>query len=118
EAVAVLDELVRLYPDHVAGRCSRGVLLARLGRDGEARADAEACLKRSDEPATHYQAAGIYALTSRRHPDDRGLALRHLSAALRPGYSHDLIRRDPDLGPIRNDPEFRRLVGELPKPGP
>ena len=113
EAVRVLDRLVKFHPDHVHGRASRGVLLARLGKHAEARADAVDCLKRSDIPATHYQVAGIYALTSRQETGDRALVLRHLARALRAGYGFDLLDRDPDLVPLRDDPAFRRLVKEL-----
>jgi Flp pilus assembly protein TadD len=115
EAVAVLDRLVRLYPDFVRGRGDRGVLLARLGRRREALVDARGCLERSDQPLTHYQVAGIYALTSRRDAGDRREALRHLSVALRQGVGADLLNTDHDLDPLRDDPEFRRLAGGLPR---
>jgi hypothetical protein len=58
-----------------------------------------------------YQAACIYALTSRQDPGDRSAALRLLAAALRrkPGWLR-VIPQDPDLDPIRNLAEFRELV--------
>ena len=115
EAVKVLDRLVQLYPDFVRGRGDRGVLLARLGKRPQALADAAECLKRSNEPFTHYQVAGIYALTSRQHDGDRARALRHLSAALRRGCGFDLLDSDPDLDPLRDAPEFRRLTAGLPR---
>lgn len=37
-------------------------------------------------------------------------AFRLLTVALRRGYGLDLVGRDTDLDPIRNRPEFRRLV--------
>jgi serine/threonine protein kinase/Flp pilus assembly protein TadD len=115
EAVKVLDRLVQLYPDFVRGRGDRGVLLARLGQRPQALADAAGCLKRSDEPFTHYQAASIYALTSRQDRGDCPLALKHLSNALRRGCGADLLDSDPDLDPLRNDPDFRRLAAGLPR---
>ncbi len=113
EAVRALDRLLRLYPDHAAGRAGRGVLLARLGKRPDALADAEDCLRRDDRPETHYQVAGIYALTSRQDARDRRPALRHLARALRSGYGLDLLGADRDLDPIRDDPEFLRLVAAM-----
>ena len=115
EAIKVLDRVVRLYPDFVRGRGDRGVLLARLGKRAQALADAEGCLKRSDEPFTHYQVAGIYALTSRQDRHDRDPALRHLSTALRRGFGFDLLGIDSDLDPLRKDPEFLRIAAGLPR---
>jgi eukaryotic-like serine/threonine-protein kinase len=113
EAIRALDRLVALYPDHVHGRASRGVLLARLGKRTEALADARECLEQSDRPETQYQVAGIYALTSRQKEEDRRTALRLLARAFRAGYGLDLFARDHDLDPIRHDPPFRRLVAAM-----
>jgi hypothetical protein len=57
-----------------------------------------------------YQVAGIYALNSRKHPADRVEALHLLSKALRAGFGLDLVDKDTDLDPIRENPEFRRVV--------
>jgi serine/threonine protein kinase/lipoprotein NlpI len=110
EAVEALDKAVEAYPAYVPSRAARGVLLARLNRRGPAIQDAEEALARDGKPATLYQVAGIYALTSRKNADDRQEAYRLLSAALRRGYGFDLLARDRDLDPIRNTAEFRRVV--------
>jgi tetratricopeptide (TPR) repeat protein len=110
EAVAVLDRLIELYPDYVPARAGRGVLLARLGKRAAAHADAEQSLFRDTQASTLYQVAGVYALTSREVATDRLRAFELLSAALRQGYGFDLIDTDPDLAPIRELPEFQRLV--------
>lgn len=110
EAVKVLDRIIELYPDHVPARSSRGVLLARLKKRAEAHRDADESLIRNADPSIQYQVAGIYALTSTTDPDDAREAFRLLTAALRRGYGLDLVGRDTDLDPIRNRPEFRRLV--------
>ncbi len=68
------------------------------------------CLRRDREPRTVYQVAGIYALTSATDVADRADALRLLASALGKGYGLDLIDRDHDLDPIRNDTEFKRIV--------
>jgi tetratricopeptide (TPR) repeat protein len=110
EAVEALDRVVALYPDYVPARAGRGVVLARLGKRKLAHADADECLRRDMQPATLYQVAGIYALTSRQNSDDRQEAFRLLAWALRKGYGLDLLTGDTDLDPIRNQAEFRRLV--------
>jgi serine/threonine protein kinase/tetratricopeptide (TPR) repeat protein len=110
EGVRVLNEAVEAYPGYVPSRAARGVLLARLGKRQPALKDAEDCLARDSQPATLYQVAGIYALTSRECAEDRLEALRLLSAALRKGFGLDLLARDTDLDPIRKDPEFVRIV--------
>jgi serine/threonine protein kinase/Flp pilus assembly protein TadD len=110
EGVQVLNEAVAAYPGYVPSRAGRGVLLARLGKRQLALKDAEECLTRDSQPATLYQVAGIYALTSRQSADDRLEALRLLSAAFRKGYGLDLVARDTDLDLIRKDPEFIRIV--------
>lgn len=110
EAVAVLDRLVELHPEYVPARAGRGVLLARLGRREAAHADASAALALSDEPFIRYQVAGIFAMTSRSHPEDRSEALRLLATALRDKEGLGLISTDPDLEPIRGDPMLDRLI--------
>jgi tetratricopeptide (TPR) repeat protein len=110
EALAVLEQLLQLDPGDVAARASRAVLLARRGLRDEAQREAEACLARDARPATLYQLAGAYALTAQSHPDDGRRALQLLELALRQGYGLDLIDRDPDLKPLREQPAFQLLV--------
>jgi tetratricopeptide (TPR) repeat protein len=110
EAIRVLDEAIALYPDYVAARAGRGVLLARLGRRNEALKDAEHALRLDSGAGNLYQVAGIYALTSRTHTEDRFAAIRLLTAALRGGFGYDLLADDHDLDPIRSDVQFRHLV--------
>jgi tetratricopeptide (TPR) repeat protein len=110
EAIAVLNQAVALYPDYVAARSGRGVLHARLGQREAALQDAEESLRRDTKPATLYQVAGIYAQTSPGNPDDRRQALQLLSSALRKGFGIDLLDKDTDLDPIRDDAEFQRLA--------
>jgi hypothetical protein len=98
------------YRDYVPTRVSRGVVLARLGRRDDAHKDAKEALKRDATAPVHYQVAGIYALTSRTHPQDRDEALRLLESALQRGFVPREMDRDPDLDPIRDHPRFRALV--------
>jgi tetratricopeptide (TPR) repeat protein len=110
EAVPVLDRAVELYPGFVRARVGRGVVLARLGKREPAIADAREALARSSHPETFYQAANIYALTSRQEPEDQAEAFSLLAIALRGGFGLDLVDEDPDMAPIRAQPAFQRVV--------
>ncbi len=111
EAVGVLTRALELYPEDVAALAGRGVLLARLGKREEARRDAENVLALDRRPATLYQVAGVYALTSPGHEQDRARALDLLRSALRQEEDWlDVVPRDPDLDLIRRDPEFQEIV--------
>jgi eukaryotic-like serine/threonine-protein kinase len=109
-AAKTLDKAIKHAPDFVLARAGRGVLLARLGERDRAHQDADECLARDHKPLTLYQLAGIYALTSRTHAEDRQQAFRLLSAALQKGVGFELLETDRDLDPIRSCPEFQKLV--------
>jgi eukaryotic-like serine/threonine-protein kinase len=67
-------------------------------------------LQLGDDPATRYQVAGVYALTSKAHPEDRKEAFRLLASALKRDYGFEHLDADPELAPVRGLPEFRELV--------
>jgi serine/threonine protein kinase/predicted Zn-dependent protease len=111
EAIGLLGEAVRRYPNLPAPRASRGVLAARLGRRDEALDDArEAGRLAGTSAEVLYQVACIHAQTSRSHPEDRHVAFRLLGQALRLGFGHDRLETEPDLKPLHPDPRFRKLV--------
>jgi serine/threonine protein kinase/Flp pilus assembly protein TadD len=110
EAIQLLHRTVRLYPGYVPARSGRGVLLARKGEREPALRDAQEALRRDSSPRILYQVAGIYAQTSRLEAEDREEAFRLLSAALRTGFGFELLDRDRDLDPLRDRPQFRRLI--------
>src|SRR5262249_61986501 len=91
-------------------RIGRGVLLARLGNRELAIGDARAALALDATPPTLYQAANIFALTSKQEPLDKREAFPLLSRALLGGFGFDVIDNDSDMDPIRSDPEFRRIL--------
>src|SRR5205085_1274043 len=74
DAVKVLDLAVRHYPEQPSLRAARAVYLARCGRRADAHKEAEEALQLSGDPATRYQVAGVYALTSKTNPEDRAEA--------------------------------------------
>jgi serine/threonine protein kinase/Tfp pilus assembly protein PilF len=110
EAVQVLSHILKFNEGYVPARAGRGVLLARLGKREAALADARETLVRESTPFLQFQVAGIYALTSCQQPDDRLKAYPLLASALRQGFGFDDLTTDPDLAPLRDQPEFRRLV--------
>jgi tetratricopeptide (TPR) repeat protein len=110
DAVAALDQAVALFPDYLPALVGRGVLHARRGQRDLALADAKQVLERQPSGLVRYQAACIYALTSRSHPADRQEALKLLIESLRQGFGIDLLSQDTDLDPLRQLPEFQRLA--------
>jgi hypothetical protein len=54
--------------------------------------------------------AGVYALTSVGHPEDRKEAFRLLAGALKKDYGFEQLDSDPELAPVRHLPEFQELV--------
>src|SRR5262249_12169918 len=111
EAVKLLDDALRAFPDAVPLRMARAVYLARLGRRDDALADAAVCLRDDGSALIEYRVACVYALNTKHHPDDRAEAFRHLAAALRKGYDRfDTIERDADLDALRDGAELGRLV--------
>jgi serine/threonine protein kinase/tetratricopeptide (TPR) repeat protein len=113
EALAVLDRLVRRYPGSTIARIGRGVLLARQGKRAEAHAEVLASLARDHEPMTLYQAANVYALTSRQEPRDAERVLPLLATAL---WSDEALREvdaDPDMAPVRGQAWFKQTVAVI-----
>jgi serine/threonine protein kinase/tetratricopeptide (TPR) repeat protein len=108
--VETVNRTVALYPDAVPARIGRAVLLARLGKREQAHREAGEALARDHAPVTVYQAANVYALTSRQEPEDRRVAFPLLSRALEGGFGLNVIDQDGDMDPIRSDLEFRRIV--------
>jgi eukaryotic-like serine/threonine-protein kinase len=110
QAEAALTQLLVHLPDNHATLAARGVYRARQGKRAEAHADAEAVLKTQPTPFVQYQVAGIYARTSKTHPDDATMALRCLASAFRDASNLDFVASDPELMPILKDSRFLRLL--------
>jgi serine/threonine protein kinase/tetratricopeptide (TPR) repeat protein len=110
EALRILDDAVRYYPDSAFARGGRGILLARQGKREPAIGDARAVLALDPSPQMQYQVAGIYALTSKQHAEDRREALRLLASAFRGEFGLQYVDEDHDLDPLREDASFQRIV--------
>lgn len=114
EAVRVLDVALQHHPRSVNALAGRGVLLARLGRRESAHEDARAALNLDQQASTLYQVSGIYALTSKQNQNDRREAIRLMAESLRKDPTWlKIVPTDRDLDPIRDQPEFREVLGAL-----
>jgi tetratricopeptide (TPR) repeat protein len=120
EAVAVLDQLLELFPYYTEGRAARAVYVARTGDAKRAVADANRVL--AEEPTGHrlFQMAGVYAQLSKggdaagKHKQK---AMELLARAFRSGFEQfeKVEKTDPDLKPIRDDADFKALVEHAKK---
>jgi len=103
-----LERQLELVPDDVRARILLAVEYASLGRTTEAVAQLERAVHlRPDDGNTLYNAACVFGVLSR--PPE---ALEMLRRAIAAGYANfDWVRRDPDLALLRDQPEFKELVG-------
>jgi serine/threonine protein kinase/tetratricopeptide (TPR) repeat protein len=113
ESLKVLSKIVDLYPDYTPARIGRGVLYARQGKRPEAHADAIASLARSHDSMTLYQAANIYALTSRQTPADADRVLPLLAAALWSDEAILEVNDDADMATVRDQPWFKQVIATV-----
>ncbi|HLW64274.1 MAG TPA: protein kinase [Gemmataceae bacterium] len=111
EAIAVLDTMMEYYPDWIRALGGRGVCHARLGNVKEARRDAGELYRRDRSPFGLYQQASLFAQLSRYEPKAVDEALMLLAEALQAGFTDlRLIEADLDMKPLREHPEFQRLL--------
>ena len=116
DGVAVLDGVIAAHPTFAPALVGRAVLHARLGDRPRAHADAAAGLSASRTAMNCYQAAGVFALTSRQVPADRERALGLLAEAFdTPGFDPAPTRTDRDLDALRADPVFVAMLAKAEK---
>jgi serine/threonine protein kinase/tetratricopeptide (TPR) repeat protein len=113
--VKVLSQAIEYYPAAADFRASRGVLLARLGKQEAALVDAREALRLDHGPAIRYQVAGIYFLTAARCPEHRVIAYSLLALALLEGHGFEWIATDPELASVRGSKELEQLVETIRK---
>lgn len=110
EAIAATDRLLAFSPDNMNGRAGRAVMLARIGRNEEALAEAKRCMELASSPATIYRAGCVYAIASAKDPKYREEGVRLIATALLRGFGHEHLLSDSDLDSLRNDERFRKLM--------
>jgi serine/threonine protein kinase/Flp pilus assembly protein TadD len=113
ECIKVQDRMLELVPDSAVATAGRGVIHARMKNWDAALKDARDALALSASPSNVYQVAGIFALLTQHDPVYKAEALTLLGAALRAGFGHDLLAIDKELDPIREAPEFKKLVNAV-----
>jgi non-specific serine/threonine protein kinase len=103
-----LERQLELVPDDVRARILLAVEYASMGRSDEAIAQLQRAVHlRPDDGNTLYNATCVYGVLGR--PAE---ALEMLRRAIKSGYANfDWVRRDPDLMLLRDDAEFKALVG-------
>jgi tetratricopeptide (TPR) repeat protein len=111
EAIAVVNEMLRIHPYDLNALAGRGVYYARLGRVKEARADGEECLKFCRDAQGYFHLACLYSLLSPHDSQARDESIRLLTLALRNGMCRpQQVAKDKDFDPLRKDAEFCRLA--------
>ncbi|MGC8641024.1 MAG: protein kinase domain-containing protein [Isosphaeraceae bacterium] len=116
EAIHHFDVALEACPDYIEARRYRAVILARTGEWRRASEDINRCLLRDPQDGnTLYAAACVASLNSRQQPEPSttGLAVEFLKRAQLRGEDISKARTDPDLSPIRQSPDFQRLLESL-----
>lgn len=95
------------HPDDARAHMFYAIELAQVGRKEEAKAEAKISLDLSPgDTVSLYNAACFYA-----QMDEKRLALDTLRSAILAGWvDYEWIKRDTDLDPIRNEPEYIEMI--------
>jgi serine/threonine protein kinase/lipoprotein NlpI len=118
EAVAALDKLLEMYPTYTEARAGRAVYLARTGDAKRATDDLTKVLAEEPTPFRLFQMAGVYAQLAKGDATgaNKQKALQLMAKAFRTGFEqYDKVAKDPDLAPVRDDPDFKALVEHAKK---
>jgi serine/threonine protein kinase/tetratricopeptide (TPR) repeat protein len=123
-AIALMNEGLERNPRDAQGWAWLSAWLANLRRDAEAIAAVEKALGLAPDDVHCMATAGsVYNLLG-----DRELSIKWFREAVHRGYGVERLRRDPELAPLREDPDFIRVLEEgsnrsgaetagMPKPG-
>ncbi len=110
EARKILERVLKLYPDHAPAEAGLAVVLARLGERKEAHERIAAALDRDRSGERYFQAASVFAQTSRSVPGDADTALFYLRKALGVQFGAEFIEKDTDLVPLAGNRQFKELL--------
>ena len=115
KAADSLGEIIKLRPNDPIPLVTRGVLLGRMEARPAAHADVQNALRLRSDADLLFRAAGVYALTSRVDAEDVELALDLLrrAAFADPGLVLSRMEADTDLQPIRQHPEYQKVLSSL-----
>jgi tetratricopeptide (TPR) repeat protein len=108
DSLEVLNRLLAANPLHQKALAGRAVLHARAGKTDEAIRDIGllAAAPQALSSDLMFQVACAWSLCSQTQEQLRPQAWRWLTKAIALGYGADLLDTDPDLEPLREDPEF------------
>jgi serine/threonine protein kinase/tetratricopeptide (TPR) repeat protein len=111
QAIAAMDRAVESNSQSGEMWLGRAVLLARAGKRDFAHADVEEGLRLTDNPRQTYQAACVFALTSRTNPADAERAVIYLRQAVRDGFRNlKDLNGDSDIDAIRKRDDVRKII--------
>lgn len=100
-------QYVLRHPDDARAHMFLAITLVRAGKNDEAKVEAAKALELSpDDPLMFYNAACFYAQLG-----EKRLALETLKKAVTTGFEYyEWIKHDPDLDPIRDEPQYIELM--------
>jgi serine/threonine protein kinase/Tfp pilus assembly protein PilF len=106
-ALQMYPRYLSLHPDDARAHMHYAIQLVRASRTEEAKAKAARAMELSpNDPLMLYNAACFYS-----NVGEHQLALQSLKKAIHSGYEfYEWIKRDPDLDPLRNAPEYVELM--------
>lgn len=108
EALANLNEAIKLQPEYPLLWANQGIVLARAGRYQDSLASCEKALElQANDESGHYGKACYFALQN-----DVDLAIENLQQAinLNPSRCRREAKLNPDFDSIRNHAKFQALL--------
>jgi tetratricopeptide (TPR) repeat protein len=105
-AIGLMRERLERHPGDGEGWARLADWLAGLGFQEEAEKAIERALEIApDEVYCIWSAAKVSLIAGKRRE-----ALEYLARAVQRGYGVEALRRDPELRPLQNDPEFMKIL--------
>lgn len=111
DAIEILNGMEAWSPAPQEEIISRAVMYARMDDRNAAVRNAEKALQLTRAPKTVFQAACVYANTSRTNPADRAVAMALLAEAIGGDANWKKVAAtDADLDPLREHDDFAALI--------
>ncbi len=112
-AIGLMTEHLRQNPADAVGWSQQAGWHTNLGQGKQAMEAVGRALALAPGNPDCMAAAGHVCF----HAGDRAQALKWFRQAVRSGYGPEALRRAPELAPLLDDPEFRRILGRHPHRG-